>query len=82
MERCEALLVHLVYVGATLNELIHHHILPVVARHVEGCVAIRIGLIDLDGEMKRGVVITSQDASLFLKWQQKSKTQAVDKARL
>lgn len=53
MERCEALLVHLVNVNSALNEFVHHDILPVVAGHVEGCVAIRIGLIDLDAEINR-----------------------------
>lgn len=53
MERCEALLVHLVNVSSALNEFVHHDILPVVAGHVEGCVAIRIGLIDLDAEINR-----------------------------
>lgn len=53
MERCEALLVHLVDVGSALDELVHHHVLPVVAGHVEGGVAIRIGLIDLDSKVSR-----------------------------
>lgn len=58
MEWCEALLVYLVDVSSALNELIHHHVLPVVAGHMEGRVAIRVGLIDLDTQGKQGVVIT------------------------
>lgn len=58
MEWCEALLVNLVDVSSALNELVHHHVLPVVAGHMEGCVAIRVGLIDLDTQGKQGVVIT------------------------
>lgn len=57
MERRKALLVHLVHVGAALDELVHHRVLPVVARHVEGRVAVRVGLIDLHGEMKQGFVV-------------------------
>lgn len=53
MERSKTLLVHLVDVSATFNELIHDYVLPVVAGHVEGCVAIRIGLIDLYGKINR-----------------------------
>lgn len=59
MERCEALLVHLVDVSSALDELVHHHVLPVVAGHVERCVAVRIGLIDLGGKM-------NETLSLFL----------------
>lgn len=56
MERCKAFLVYLVDVGSAFNELIHHNILPVVARHMEGSVAIRIGLIDLDTQDKTGTI--------------------------
>lgn len=48
MKRCETFLVHLVDVRSTLNELVHHHVLPVVAGHVKGRVAVRVGLIDLE----------------------------------
>lgn len=48
MQRCEAFLVDLVNVGPALDELVHHHVLPVVAGHVEGCVAVCVGLVDLD----------------------------------
>lgn len=48
MQRCEAFLVHLVNVGSTFDQLVHHHVLPVIAGHVEGRVAVRVGLIDLD----------------------------------
>lgn len=48
MQRCEAFLVDLVNVGSAFNELVHHHVLPVVAGHVEGCVAVCVGLVDLD----------------------------------
>lgn len=58
MEWCEALLVYLVDVSSALNELVHHHVLPVVAGHMEGGVTIRVGLIDLDTQGKQGVVIT------------------------
>lgn len=58
MEGCEALLVYLVNVSTALNELVDHHILPVVTGHMEGSVAIRIGLIDLDTQDKQGVVMT------------------------
>lgn len=53
VERCETFLVHLVNVSATLYKLIHHHILPIVAGHMEGGVAIGIGLIDLDSKVNR-----------------------------
>lgn len=48
MQRRKALLVHLVDVGSAFDELVHHHVLPVVAGHVEGRVAICVGLVDLD----------------------------------
>lgn len=48
MKWCEAFLVHLVDVGSAFDELVHHHVLPVVAGHVEGCVAVCVGLVDLD----------------------------------
>lgn len=48
MQRREAFLVDLVNVGSAFNELVHHHVLPVVAGHVEGCVAVCVGLVDLD----------------------------------
>lgn len=48
MQWCEAFLVQLVDVGSAFNQFVHHHVLPIVAGHVEGCVAVRIGLIDLD----------------------------------
>lgn len=51
MEGCEALLVYLVDVSSALDELVHHDVLTVVTGHVEGRVAIRIGLIDLDGKI-------------------------------
>lgn len=59
MKRCEALFVHVVDVSAALNELVHHHILPVVAGHVQGRVAISIGLIDLDAKIRQRVIMTS-----------------------
>lgn len=48
MQWCKAFLIHLVNVGSAFNELVHHHVLPVVAGHVEGCVAVCVGLVDLD----------------------------------
>lgn len=48
MQWCKAFLVHLVNVGSTFDELVHHHVLPVVAGHMEGCVAVCVGLVDLD----------------------------------
>lgn len=48
MQWCEAFLVHLVNVGSAFDELVHHHVLPVVAGHVEGCIAVCVGLVDLD----------------------------------
>lgn len=51
MEGCEALLVYLVDVSSALDELVHHDVLTVVTGYVEGRVAIRIGLIDLDGKI-------------------------------
>jgi hypothetical protein len=50
VERGETLLVHLVHVGAALDQLIYHHVLAVVARHVKGGVTVPIGLIYLEGE--------------------------------
>lgn len=49
VKRCKAFVVHPVDLGATFDELIHHHVLAVVAGHVERRVAISVGLIDLDG---------------------------------
>lgn len=49
VKRREAFVVHPVDLGAALDELVHHHVLPVVAGHVERRVAVRVGLIDLDG---------------------------------
>lgn len=48
MQWCKAFLVHLVNVGATFDELVYHHVLPVVAGHVKRCVAVCVGLVDLD----------------------------------
>lgn len=53
VERCKALFVHLIDESSTLDELIHNHILPVVARHVEGRVSICIGFIDLNSQKTR-----------------------------
>lgn len=50
VKRSEAFIVHPVDLGTTLDELIHHHVLAVVAGHVERRVAISVGLIDLDGQ--------------------------------
>lgn len=49
MKRREAFVVDPVDLGAALNELVHHHVLPVVAGHVERRVAVSVGLVDLDG---------------------------------
>lgn len=40
VERGEAFLVHLVDIGPALYELVHHHVLPIVAGNVEGRVPI------------------------------------------
>lgn len=48
MQWREAFLVQLVNVGPAFDKFVHHHVLPIVAGHVEGCVAVCIGLIDLD----------------------------------
>lgn len=47
VQRGEALLVHLVDVGARLDELVHHHVLPVVASHVQRCVSVCVRLVYL-----------------------------------
>ena len=53
VQRGEALLVHLVHVGARLDELVHNHVLPVVAGHVQRRVPIRVRLIYLQRERER-----------------------------
>lgn len=55
MQWREAFLVDLVDVSAALNELVHHHVLPIVAGHMERCVAISVWLIDLDKREKQEV---------------------------
>lgn len=48
VKRGEALLVDLVDVGARLDELVHHHVLAVVAGHVQRRVPVRVRLVYLE----------------------------------
>lgn len=73
MEWCEALLVYLVDVSSAFNELVDHHILPVVTGHMEGCVTIRIGLIDLDTGERQRVVMTRMLPRIILSFYTKDK---------
>lgn len=52
MQRCETLLVYLVDIGSTFDQLVHHHILPIVAGHVQRCISICIWLIDLQSAVR------------------------------
>lgn len=45
----ETLLVHLVDIGPTFYQLVHHNVLPIIAGHVQRCVTVCIRLIDLQG---------------------------------
>ena len=64
VERGEALLVNLVDVGAALDELVHHHVLPVVAGHVQRGVTVRVGLVYLQtGRGRKGPGVTPRRGS-------------------
>lgn len=47
VQRRETLLVHLVDVGPTFYQLVHHDILPIIAGHVQRSVPVRVRLVDL-----------------------------------